>query len=58
MKITVVGAGYVGLSNAVLFAHHNDVVVLDVDVDKVNLINQKNRQLKIKKSKIISPIKL
>jgi UDPglucose 6-dehydrogenase len=41
MKITVVGAGYVGLSNAVLLAQHNEVVVLDIDANKINLINQK-----------------
>lgn len=41
MKITVVGAGYVGLSNAVLLAQYNEVVVLDIDANKINLINQK-----------------
>lgn len=40
MKITVVGLGYVGLSNAVLLAQHNDVTALDVDVNKVNMIKQ------------------
>lgn len=39
MKITVVGAGYVGLANAVLLAQHNEVVVLDIDQNKVNLLN-------------------
>ncbi|MEY3864139.1 MAG: hypothetical protein RL183_1025, partial [Pseudomonadota bacterium] len=48
MKITVVGAGYVGLSNAVLLAQHNEVVVLDIDVDKVNLINQKKSTIEDK----------
>jgi UDPglucose 6-dehydrogenase len=41
MKITVVGTGYVGISNAILLAQHNEVVALDVDVNRVNLINQK-----------------
>lgn len=41
MKITVVGTGYVGLSNAILLAQHNEVVALDVIEEKVNLINQK-----------------
>jgi len=41
MKITVVGSGYVGLSNAVLLAQHNQVVCLDVMQDKINLINNK-----------------
>jgi UDPglucose 6-dehydrogenase len=48
MKITVVGAGYVGLSNAVLLAQHNEVVVLDIDLDKVNLINQKKSTIEDK----------
>ena len=41
MKIVVVGAGYVGLSNAVLLAQHNEVVVLDVIAKKIELINRK-----------------
>jgi len=41
MKITVVGAGYVGLSNAVLLAQHNTVTLLEVDKCKVNSINNK-----------------
>ncbi|NLY10877.1 MAG: nucleotide sugar dehydrogenase [Firmicutes bacterium] len=41
MKIAVAGAGYVGLSNAVLLAQHNEVVVLDIIHEKVDLINNK-----------------
>lgn len=41
MKITVVGIGYVGLSNAILLAQHNAVIALDVSQQKVNLINNK-----------------
>ena len=40
-KITVVGSGYVGLSLAVLLAQHNEVVVLDIDSKRVDLINNK-----------------
>lgn len=39
MKITVAGAGYVGLSNAVLLAQHNDVIAVDVIQEKVDMIN-------------------
>lgn len=39
IKITVVGAGYVGMSLSVLLAQHNDVTVLDINEDKVDEIN-------------------
>lgn len=41
MKISVAGAGYVGLSNAVLLAQHNEVIVVDIVDEKVNMINNK-----------------
>ena len=41
MKIAVVGTGYVGLSNAMLLAQHNEVVALDIDMQKIALINNK-----------------
>ena len=41
LNITVVGTGYVGLSNAVLFAHQHNVISLDVNENRVTLINQK-----------------
>lgn len=42
MKIAVAGSGYVGLSNAVLLAQHNEVVAIDISSFKVEMIN--NRQ--------------
>ena len=41
MKITVVGLGYVGLSNAVLLAQHNEVIGVDIDQDRVDSVNAK-----------------
>lgn len=41
MKIVVVGIGYVGLSNSILLAQHNEVVAVDVCENKVELINKK-----------------
>ena len=41
MKITVAGTGYVGLSNAVLLAQHNEVTAIDIIQEKVDLINNK-----------------
>ena len=41
MKITIVGTGYVGLSNAIILAQHNKVFAVDIDKEKVDLINSK-----------------
>ena len=41
MKIAVAGTGYVGLSNAVLLAQHNNVVAVDIIQSKVDSINAK-----------------
>lgn len=41
MKITVVGSGYVGLSNAVLLAQKNEVRLLEIIPEKVELVNAK-----------------
>lgn len=48
MKIAVIGIGYVGLSNAIVLAQHNEVVLVDVIEEKVNKIN-------LKKSPIVEP---
>ncbi|WP_226343838.1 nucleotide sugar dehydrogenase [Agilicoccus flavus] len=39
MKIAVAGLGYVGLANAVILAQHHDVVAVDVDEARVDLVN-------------------
>ena len=39
MKITVVGLGYVGMSNAVLLAQKNEVFAYDVDAERVAMVN-------------------
>lgn len=39
MKIAVVGVGYVGLSNAILMAQHNEVLAVDVSEERVALVN-------------------
>lgn len=41
MKIAVAGTGYVGLSNAILLAQHNEVVAVDIINEKVDKINRR-----------------
>jgi UDPglucose 6-dehydrogenase len=41
MKIAIAGTGYVGLSNAMLLAQHNDVIAIDIIKDKIELLNNK-----------------
>jgi len=45
-KITIVGAGYVGISLAVLLSQKHEVVVLDIDEERINNINKKQTTIR------------
>lgn len=44
-KIVVVGIGYIGLSNAVLLAQHNNVTAVDLSSERVDMVNARRPRI-------------
>lgn len=53
LKIAVAGTGYVGLSIATLLSQHHKVMAVDIIPEKVEMINNKNRQFRMNTLKSI-----
>jgi len=50
LKILVLGLGYVGTANAVLLSQQNEVICYDLNVDRINLINDKKSPIEDKEA--------
>ena len=46
IKVAIAGTGYVGLSNAMLLAQHNEVFAYDISKEKVECLNQKKGRIR------------
>jgi len=46
VNITILGAGYVGLSNAILLAKNNQVTLVDIDKEKISLLKKKKSPIR------------
>ena len=57
MKICVVGTGYVGLSLAILISQKYEVVALDIDKKKVDLINKRQSPIEDRDSKELDQVR-
>ena len=47
MNIAIAGTGYVRLSNGILFSQHYEVIVLDINSEKIDILNRKDHPLKM-----------